>query len=66
MIFMAKSRHRREHMVKSEAASIDQDKVDTIGPGQHNTPENRWLGIIAFFGILAFFAMPMMVWLYFL
>ena len=66
MLFMAKSQHRREHMVKSEAASIDQGRIDAIGSKQKNAPENRWLGIIAFFGILAFFAMPMMVWLYFL
>ena len=53
-------------MVRSEAASINKDRVETIGSKQNNISQNNWLGIIAFFGILAFFAMPMMVWLYFL
>ena len=66
MLFMAKSKHRREHMVRSEAASINKDRVETIGSKQNNISQNNWLGIIAFFGIVVFFAMPMMILLYFL
>ena len=66
MMFMAKSRHRLEHLVKSENATITPGREREFGNATLDTPQRRGLGLFAIFAVLAFLAMPMMIWLYFI
>ena len=55
MMFMAKSRHRLEHLVKSESATLTPGREREFGNAKPDTPQRTGLGLLVIFAVLLLF-----------